>query len=165
MPMLAEGVSPRIARPPMRAGRRFHMVLPACPIAVRSTLSDAAQHCRRAGASADQVSTMELVLAEALNNVVEHAHADRADGIIEIELTLTATGADCRICDDGVAMPGGQLPAAERAGPCPVDLPEGGFGWPLIHGLTRDLRYVRRTGWNETAFTVPFDAPLQGLLC
>ena len=35
------------------------------------------------------------------------------------------------------------------------DLPEGGFGWHLIHSLTNDLTYLRTGGCNRLRFLLP----------
>ena len=102
----------------------------------------------------DGRGTAEIVLAEALNNIVEHAYAHH-DGEIEISLQLRQNQLLCRISDTGLPMPGGQLPAGVLA---PLgdfaDLPEGGFGWHLIRSLARDLAYVRRQGLNTFSFRV-----------
>ncbi|MES2432243.1 MAG: ATP-binding protein [Pseudomonadota bacterium] len=101
---------------------------------------------------ADGRGTAEIVLAEALNNIVEHAYAHH-DGEIEISLQLRQNELLCRISDTGLPMPGGQLPAGVLA---PLgdfaDLPEGGFGWHLIRSLSKDLRYRREGGRNLLSF-------------
>jgi serine/threonine-protein kinase RsbW len=95
----------------------------------------------------------ELVLAEVLNNIVEHAQSAR-HGQIELTIRVTPDGLACTVVDSGRAMPGdgpprGLLPdLSERT----ADLPEGGFGWHLIRLLATDLAY-RRTGQrNELSF-------------
>ncbi len=100
----------------------------------------------------DGRGTAEIVLAEALNNIVEHAYAHH-DGEIEISLQLRRNELLCLISDTGVPMPGGQLPAGVLA---PLgdfaDLPEGGFGWHLIRCLSKDLAYRREGGRNLLSF-------------
>ena len=49
----------------------------------------------------------------------------------------------------------------------PLDLPEGGFGWCLIQGLTQSLCYYREGQRNCLAFMVPyhqsqFSGPISG---
>lgn len=100
----------------------------------------------------DGRGTAEIVLAEALNNIVEHAYAHH-DGEIEIDLHLRQHELLCRITDTGLPMPDGKLPAGLLA---PIgsfdDLPEGGFGWHLIRSLTHDLAYRRDSGRNLLTF-------------
>jgi serine/threonine-protein kinase RsbW len=107
--------------------------------------------------AADARGTAELVLGEALNNIVEHAYATTS-GPIEVCVTRTADALACRIADRGASMPGGTPPAGQLPtgldGPID-DLPEGGFGWFLIRTLTADLTYHRQDGRNHLSFTLP----------
>jgi serine/threonine-protein kinase RsbW len=101
--------------------------------------------------SADFATSAELVLAEVLNNVAEHAYAGTG-GEIEVSLERTAAGIAVRVADQGHAMPQNRLP--DGAAPDPVMLPEGGFGWHLIRALAHDLTYRRRDGWNLFSFRI-----------
>lgn len=96
--------------------------------------------------------TAELVLAEVLNNIVEHAYA-RHSGEIEVTLSRDADGLLVQVVDTGLPMPAGappagQLPALDRDD----GLPEGGFGWHLIRTLSRDLDYRRDGARNLLRF-------------
>lgn len=90
--------------------------------------------------------TVELVLAEVLNNIVEHAYRDQnASGKIAISCEHRADGLHLQIIDEGEAMPEGDIPTGARAS-LDVDindLPEGGFGWFIIRDLAKDLKYKR----------------------
>jgi serine/threonine-protein kinase RsbW len=105
---------------------------------------------------ADQ-ATVELVLAEVLNNVAEHAYAG-ASGTVTVDLAPAPGGLACLVFDAGDPMPGDRLPEgrlwADR-GTALADLPEGGFGWSLIRSLTRDLSYQRRRDQNRLTFVIP----------
>lgn len=96
----------------------------------------------------DDRSTAELVLAEALNNIVEHAYA-RWQGEIEIVVQQIDTALVCTIVDHGDLMPGGHLPDGL---PPTARLAEGGFGWHLIRALASDLKYRRIGHRNELTF-------------
>jgi serine/threonine-protein kinase RsbW len=102
--------------------------------------------------SDDDQRTAEIVLAEVLNNVVEHAYANHK-GDIRLSLTLTQGMLNCLIEDEGLAMPGGELPAG--------DLPEAtfrqvrGFGWHLIRVLSTGLTYQRSGSTNRLSFSLP----------
>jgi serine/threonine-protein kinase RsbW len=97
--------------------------------------------------------TAEIVLAEVLNNIVEHAQARKA-GEIEVLLSHTPQGLACTVIDRGQRMPGGRLPEGLPTG-LSIDtgnLPEGGFGWQLIRLLATDLAYRRDGDRNELSF-------------
>lgn len=83
----------------------------------------------------------ETVLAEILNNIVEHALAGRGDtGSIHLECHADGTALGFEVVDNGIPLPGGACPA--RAMPELgkfEDLPEGGFGWALVCILATDL--------------------------
>ncbi|WP_083545720.1 ATP-binding protein [Sulfitobacter alexandrii] len=101
----------------------------------------------------EELETLELVLAEILNNIVEHAYADHRPGdTITVSGEHRTDGLHLRIRDRGKAMPNGQPPLGRPAFGIPrcgaERLPEGGFGWPLIRDLARDLCYRRLDGEN-----------------
>lgn len=96
----------------------------------------------------------EQVLAEVLNNVVEHAHAGREDGLVIVKCLRRDQNLHVEVLDNGIEMPSAALVPKDLA---PVnetldDLPEGGFGWFMIHHLTKDLKYQRQDGWNRICF-------------
>lgn len=139
--------------PASRTG--FRHVFAAEPLAVRDALRRAVARFARQ-LSAEDAGTLELVLAEALNNIAEHAYAGLAPGPITLTLRRTADALDCAIEDSGGALPGGTLPdgrmqpVADR----PADLAEGGWGWALIRALAQDIHYHREGGRNRLAFRI-----------
>ena len=112
------------------------------------------------GLSGVRQTDIRIVLAEALNNVVEHAYPRLSDGRITLALWRAAHHVDCEIRDTGApmtekALPQGRLPSlAARA---VRDLPEGGFGWVLIRQLTTGLRYRRIGGENRLSLRLRLD--------
>ena len=122
------------------------------PMSVRDGLQQALVATPLARLSIDDRSTAEIVLAEVLNNIVEHAYATET-GTIRLCLSLAAGRLDCRIEDDGKAMPNGKPPEGRL--PEAQDLPEGGFGWHLIRTLSNDLRYERQEQMNLLTFSLP----------
>jgi len=123
--------------------------------ATRRVLADLVAGLAGAGLDGEDLSTVELILAEALNNVAEHAYRDQP-GPVELCVELRPSSLACRIADRGRPMPGGAAPNPPPPVIEPPDtLPEGGFGWHIIRGLTRDLTYRRAKGWNTLTMTVP----------
>lgn len=134
----------------------LQLCLPATADAVRRALTGPVADIL-AGVDPALRATVETVLAEALNNIVEHAYAGRA-GMISLGLHLSPSGLFCCLNDDGAPMPGGRLPVGcQPAGLRGDATPEGGFGWHLIRSLVRDLGYERRGGRNRLCFRIPFD--------
>lgn len=105
----------------------------------------------------EDCSNIEIALAEALNNIVEHAYRPGPHGTITLTLSVGQRRLTCELRDQGVAMPGlappvGTVPdvSGQRA-----TLPEGGFGWSLIHALTARLHYLRNE--EENRLILDFD--------
>lgn len=146
------------------AGASHTCVLTSEPLAVRAGLAGMAAERPLALLTPDQRGTVEIVLAEVLNNVAEHAYAS-GPGKITVTLRLGGAGLACQVTDDGVAMPGGRLPDGlhpmDKSGPADSladvaleDLPEGGFGWNMIRNLTESLHYARVGGQNRLSFVI-----------
>lgn len=106
------------------------------------------------------LGTVEIVLAEVMNNVVEHAYQNTGQGVIG--LTCRARGGLLmfELSDYGQPMPGLSLPGKKHHALCgPMsELPEGGFGWGLIRDMTLSLSYRRWGGRNLLRFTLAKDA-------
>lgn len=141
------------------SGDRTRVIIPSDPLAVREALCALFDRLM-VGPMADETrATAQLVLAEALNNIVEHAYA-QSPGEIELTLELSLQGLKCSIVDHGSPLPDGGLPAGRRptalAAPdgSVADLPEGGFGWHLIRTLSQDLNYRRVGADNLLTFRI-----------
>ncbi|MEM9854239.1 MAG: ATP-binding protein [Pseudomonadota bacterium] len=121
---------------------------------VRSSLEALMEDMQERDFLAEERGTVELVLAEVLNNVAEHAYEEKGDGKIELDLSYIPGGISIALQDFGKPMPGGQTPLGMPANlDVEVDdLPEGGFGWFLIGELAKDLSYERREGANHLSF-------------
>ena len=66
----------------------FEIQSPSTPLGVRATLSGAISFLRNEGLEEDQVGTAEIVLAEVLNNIAEHAHQETGSGHIDLSLSV-----------------------------------------------------------------------------
>lgn len=136
---------------------RARLVIDATVLDVRDGLRDLMACPVVQDLSPDCLGTTELVLAEALNNVVEHAYA-RFPGQIEVELRRGTDQLHFHIADKGLPMPGAEPPQGRLPEVGAFDdLPEGGFGWFLIRSLAQDLRYRREGERNMLSFDVPVD--------
>lgn len=116
-------------------------------MALTSALSDLAL-------SDEEHSSIELVMAETLNNIVEHAYANTSDGQIELRVARDPKGLAFRVSDRGKPMPGGEPPLGTQvvAGTPAAEVPEGGFGWFLIRELAYDIAYRRDGCTNIMSF-------------
>jgi serine/threonine-protein kinase RsbW len=132
------------------------MVFRADPLTVRAVLQRLVADLERRSVPPVARGTAEIVLAEALNNIVEHAYAE-GGGEIDVHLELAAEGLRCAIVDRGAPMPGLALPEGRLPCGAGADAPEGGFGWFLIRNLAFDLRYDRGDGFNRLTFLLPTD--------
>lgn len=124
--------------------------------AVRALLAETRARLRATGVSEAACGTVEIALAEALNNIVEHAYAGRT-GRIGIAAALVGTDLCCTLTDRGRPLPGLRLPEGPgpEIGRTRATMPEGGFGWFLIRSLTRGLHYERAGDVNR--LTLCFD--------
>ncbi|WP_240790247.1 ATP-binding protein [Rhodobacter sp. SY28-1] len=132
------------------------LVFQADPVSIRQALQGMLTCPPLSCLRGEDRGMAELVLAEVLNNVAEHAYAE-AGGKVEIRLDGDPRGLRCLVVDEGREMPGGQLPEGRLpCGPYVAldDLPEGGFGWHLIRSLCADLAYARVDGQNRLAFVL-----------
>ncbi|MCT4372529.1 ATP-binding protein [Yangia mangrovi] len=116
---------------------------------VRAALGQVTEALGRGGYCAHARNCAELVLAEALNNIVEHAYAGQGPGRIRLWLQGVPGAIRLELRDRGrpmpdLALPEGRLKPLGHDG----DLPEGGFGWYLIRRLAAEVSYRRVGGEN-----------------
>lgn len=136
----------------------IHIELKGTPQEVRAALETLRQKLTAEEFAACNAGVLELVLAEVLNNVVEHALAGRNDGQIIIRCNYINHCWQVEVQDDGAEMPGNQLPngVMPDVDGALEDLPEGGFGWGLVRSLAQDIDYQRGdAGYNQLKFSVP----------
>lgn len=134
----------------------IRMTIPGTPGAVSAAVAGLARSGIFSGLSPDDSGTAEIVLAEVLNNVVEHAYS-RNSGEIEVSLRPAGRSLWCTIIDCGAEMPGSALPAGQAVSLTDTDMPEGGFGWFLIRALACDLTYRRDRERNILSFRIALE--------
>lgn len=124
--------------------------------ATRSVLLDLVAELADAGLGAEDLSNAELVLAEVLNNIAEHAYAD-GTGPVELRVEVLRGGLSCMVSDRGRPLPSGAVPRRKlHLSTALEDLPEGGFGWHIILCLTSDMAYYSDGGWNRLSMRIPW---------
>ena len=123
---------------------------------IRDALTEVRLRLSKHAFSEEDLATVEVVLAEVMNNIAEHAYAWRRDGEMMLFLRLTPDGLNISVSDEGVAMPDMRIPSGGSVDPAaPLsDMPEGGFGWLIIRQLARDVSYTRREGVNQLSFRI-----------
>lgn len=105
----------------------------------------------------EDIGNSEIVLAEAMNNIIEHAYEYELGQPIDLEISLDANFVSITIHDSGHEM--NEVPRKKVMQGNDVafdDLPEGGFGWFLIHTLTQKIAYQRIRTQNQLILEIPF---------
>jgi serine/threonine-protein kinase RsbW len=123
---------------------------------VRLALQRLRQVLTDQGICDDDAGRTEIVLAEVLNNIVEHAFSGRTDRGIQIDVVADDGHLRIAVTDEGQPMPRSLLPH-NMLTPNPSEydtLPEGGFGWFMIRDLAKDLAYSRCGGRNHLSFAM-----------
>lgn len=97
--------------------------------------------------AASRRDDVQVVLAEAINNIAEHAYAEQDFGALALRILLNDTVLTIQLTDWGGALPDDQAQSAPP--PVPTNLSEGGYGWFLIRTLTSVTSYSRVHGQNR----------------
>lgn len=134
------------------SSRLFDARFDANHMSTRTALADIRAALENDGFSGDLVGRVEIALAELFNNIAEHAYRDEGNG--EVRCFMAAKG-DClvvEVTDQGSPMPGGEIPEGTLPNLDVTlnDLPEGGFGWHLIHAQTSSITHLRMSLGNCT---------------
>ena len=132
-----------------------------------SSLDDVAEATKKAmawlrhqGIDTELAGRTELVLAEALNNVVEHGYQFKKTGDVELQIAFCSSEVDITIRDQGREL--GQIPCKkdmDRGELALDELPEGGFGWFLIHEMTSKIEYKHSRGKNILSLRLSAEHP------
>ncbi len=102
------------------------------------------------GEAVEQVIELRLCVAEALNNIVEHAYKGVEGKPIYAKIDVHSDRLEVVLIDEGMPLPGYTVPETEvDFDPTDLEnLPEGGFGWMLIREQMDKVDYERRDGCN-----------------
>lgn len=128
---------------------------------VRRAVQNAADDLRIEGLSEGSIGSVEIVLAEALNNVAEHAYPEDKPGDMRLIIKRRPKALMFEIRDRGKPMPKGRAPIGNH----PMTefdqhdaMPEGGYGWFLIREIVSDLVYDRRNDENFLVIRMAIEA-------
>jgi serine/threonine-protein kinase RsbW len=137
--------------------RSVNLVLLANATAVRNALATVLSGLRHSMSGSGISGTVELVLAEVMNNIVEHAYAGQTNGIIQLSIREGRMCLFVEVKDRGLPLPNNALPTPRLPDLIgnQASLPEGGFGWALINSMTENLSYTRQDGQNLLSFSIP----------
>ena len=127
----------------------------AASYTAESTFESVAELAQRIGdscrtISGDLADTVHICVAEALNNIVEHAYEQVPGKTIAADVSLTPGLCAITLRDEGLPMPGNVLPDGTISFDVnDIDaLPEGGFGWMLILTQMDEVSYQRSGSVN-----------------
>ena len=139
------------------AGTILRGRIPATEQAVSAVLARLGRTLAAMGAGEEARAEILLALGEILNNVVEHSVAGLTDPHVHLDMAREGQRLLVEIVDHGRPLPPSLLSApslpAMPDDPADIDaLPEGGFGWFIIHRLAREMTYEREGGANVLSF-------------
>ncbi len=102
----------------------------------------------------DERNTVELGVAEALTNIVEHGFGGKGGQPIRLRMTDRPGALVIDLWDSGRPIPDGLLEQADETTfqydtTDMAQLPEGGLGLALIKTAFHEVRYRRRQGLNR----------------
>ena len=136
----------------IKGTRCFHATIHAVRSGVCAVIDDLAGD----GLASPHLETVEIVLAEVINNIVEHAYGpdqeSQADEpcMVRVSYDLYPNTLMLTVVDRGKPFPDAELPPGRTLAP-DIDreeLPEGGFGWRIIRDLTIEQTYQRDSEEN-----------------
>ncbi|MDG1739221.1 MAG: ATP-binding protein [Paracoccaceae bacterium] len=107
------------------------------------------------GDQGDRSST-QVVMAEVLNNIVEHGKLG-PEQRIRSSVSVLPDGIECSVIDEAPVYRALVEPADSSSLTCEasIQLAEGGYGVFLIQSLAKDIRYIEVEQGNHLEFRIP----------
>jgi len=142
--------------PQGRAQPELALAFTGTPLAVREVLVEVMSALDPLALEPEERGSVELVLAEVLNNVVEHAYSGRSDGPVHLACRCEGDGLRVTIRDEGLPMPAVKAPleAISDGTRARIEAAEGGFGWFIIRDIAHDIAYRRDKAENVLSFRI-----------
>ena len=134
----------------------FCIKLLATMAAVRLAIVDARGWLDALDLQQEDLCSLEIMLAEALNNIVEHANSPEG-ALVQLSVKVSKRSAICGIRDFGTPCEVLTKPiAAARPESAEIALlPEGGFGVALIQSIAAEIKYLPVERGNFVVLTMP----------
>jgi serine/threonine-protein kinase RsbW len=140
---------------------RMDPLSPGLRISIGNEYGDLAVACRvlreflaTRGVEEEAAFRAELLLEEALTNIVKYAYADRGAHAIHVEADVEPGRVVLAIADDGLPFDPRSAPPPPLGAPL-EDRPVGGVGIHLMRKLSESLEYERAGGWNRLTVRIP----------
>jgi serine/threonine-protein kinase RsbW len=140
----------------------FELSLAGTTHDVRNALSTCRALLSNICENPQKLDDIELVMAETFNNIVEHALAgQQGDAPIHVSCTQDGDNVSIVFKDAGRPFANNVPPQPKQVGTTAhaKSLPEGGFGWGLIHHLTQEISYARVKQHNVLTIVINVAAP------
>ena len=131
---------------PQSTAQGFRLAFDSGEHQTRAALACLCNHMQACGLDSEVMSTVELVVAEVINNITEHAYPG-VNGPILLQVQFEPDSVVCMFTDSGAPFARGAPPDGKLIPP--LALPEGGFGWHIIRALSTDLDYERSGSTNR----------------
>ncbi len=93
-------------------------------------------------------SSIELCLAEAMNNIAEHSYAGQRSGTIKCHIYSVGASLFCDLLDKGNPIPKTSLEKATKEFGAPEQLADGGYGLSIIHAIASKVTYSQKNNEN-----------------
>ncbi len=134
----------------------FNLSISPDPLSVRDALEQLDHWL--AGFRGDQAdrSSTQVVMAEVLNNIVEHGSLGPNQNI-RSSISVMSNGIECSVIDEAPVYRALANLSGEPSLTCEasIQLAEGGYGVFLIQSLVVDIRYIEVERGNHLEFRIP----------
>jgi serine/threonine-protein kinase RsbW len=114
---------------------------------VKKLASALHEYCGQVGIDEAHVGQLELILVEAINNVIEHAYENQPGHVIVVDMNKQAENVVFTIKDQGKPTPE-TIQHDHEGMPDERCLPEGGWGLGLINALADQIEFDRQGETN-----------------
>ncbi len=128
----------------VRSVQKFRKSIKNRQVLVPNLLDAASWWLARAGVQREKITDIQIVLAEALNNVIEHGFSCDNAGNVHVDIEVYGKSVVVNISDNGVEFSPPEATQTPLQSADDIDhLPEGGFGWFLIRQITTSFTFQR----------------------
>lgn len=122
------------------------MTVPARAEFVRPASQFVLQTALHLGAAAASDPLFEVAVAEAVANAVKHGAQGRPDASVTCEVEGEGNGLLIRILDEGDGFTPGPVRLPDPSAVDIADVPESGYGLPIIHTVFKGVHTCRNEG-------------------